>query len=134
MHKNTLTGQNCGATSAQKIYDYCYDYGYNWIYADDECGAEYEDKMLISNFDSAPDDFYDEFGEDAEWNMKAMYAGMARALKEITGKKYAIYCDGYRTVAVVGKKADAKAYASEKEKSINWTAISEFFNLGMLMR
>ena len=84
---------------AAEIADYCRNYGYDWL---TEYDVDFFDTLndddftLLPMLGECPDSFYDEFGEDADWDYDAMYEGFADALYELTGKKWRVECDGYR--------------------------------------
>lgn len=83
----------------KQIADYCRNYGYDWL---TEYDVDYNDALNTDDFTllpmlgEEPDGFFDEFGEDADWDYDAMYEGFADALYELTGKKWRVECDGYR--------------------------------------
>lgn len=78
----------------KEIYDYCYNYGYRAF-----TGGDYDEENLPKHTAVAPEDFFYEFGDDAEWDYQAEYAGIAQGLKEMTGKDYTIEFDGLYMVA-----------------------------------
>lgn len=110
-----------------KIYDFCYEYGYETVWAFNEYGEyDFTDIMQLSTGSEEPDDFWDECGEDAKWDFDAYYAGMIAAFKEISGKTYKIYTDGYRAFAYTGTKKDVEAYNQKKWENVNWNSIDLF--------
>ena len=84
---------------------------------------DFADVMQLSLFSEAPDDFYDECGEDAEWDWGAYYSGMIAAFKEMSGKTYKIYTDGYRVLAYTGTKKEVEAYNQKLWDNVDWTSI-----------
>lgn len=109
----------------EMIYDFCFDYGYNYVWAMTEDGEYYDfaDIMQLSTGEEEPDDFYDECGEDAEWDYDAENAGMIAAFKEISGKTYKIWTDGYRKFAYTGKKSEVVAHNEEMWEKVDWSVI-----------
>ena len=108
----------------KKIYDFCFEYGYETVWAFNEYGEyDFTDIMQLSTGSEEPDDFWDECGEDAEWDYNAENAGMIAAFKEISGKTYKIWTDGYRKFAYTGTKAEIQAYNEKLDRQINWGAI-----------
>ena len=113
----------------KKIYDFCFEYGYDYTWAYNEYGEyDFAEIMQLSTMSEAPDDFYDECGEDAKWDEKAYYAGIIAAFKEISGKTYKIYTDGYRTFAYTGTKQEVEAYNKDLWDKVNWRKINLFSN------
>ena len=81
---------------ADEIADYCRDYGYNSAAAYLEDEDTDDDTVLLPVMGDCPDDFYDTFGEDADWDDDAMYLGMADYLNEGGKHHWRVECDGYR--------------------------------------
>ena len=112
----------------KKIYDYCFEYGYEAVWAFNESGEyDFTDIMQLSTGYSAPDDFWDECGEDAKWDYNAENAGMIAAFKEISGKTYKIWTDGYRKFAYTGTKKEIESYNEKLDQQINWSAVGLHF-------
>lgn len=81
------------------IADYCKNYGADLLYAYYEGWApEWNAKINLPIIET-PDDFYEEFGEDAEWDYDAYKAGMEEALKDMSGYDYIVTVGGYNTIA-----------------------------------
>ena len=133
MKKKFNNDQICGGVAAQEvstnqssqgkqIYDFCFDYGYDWISAEAEYpDIEYKDEMIYSVLCEEPDDFFYEFGEDAEWDYGAMYAGMAEALKDFSGKAYKVDDDGYRVLAISEDSTmSIKTFSHQLDDSTCW--------------
>lgn len=109
------------------IYEYCFDYGYETIAVQEEWGeVEYTDILQLATGSEEPDDFYDEFGENAEWNTAAERAGMISALKDLSGKTYKIWTDGYRMFAYTGTKKEIEAYNEKLNARVDWSSILHF--------
>lgn len=116
----------------KKIYDFCFEYGYEVVWAFNESGEyDFTDIMQLSTGDDKPDDFWDDFwdecGEDAEWDYNAENAGMIAAFKEISGKTYKIWTDGYRKFAYTGTKKEIQAYNEKLDRQINWSNVCIHF-------
>lgn len=108
----------------KKIYDFCFNYGYEVVYAFNEEGEyDFADIMQLSTSDVEPDDFWDECGEDAEWDYNAENAGMIAAFKEISGKTYKIWCDGYRKFAYTGAKKKIEEYNEKLNDRMDWSYV-----------
>lgn len=112
----------------KKIYDFCFEYGYEVVYAFNEYGEyDFADIMQLSTGSDEPEDFWDECGEDAHWDYDAENAGMIAAFKEISGKTYKIWTDGYRKFAYTGTKAEIRAYNDKIDRQVNWSAVGLHF-------
>ena len=110
----------------KKIYDFCFEYGYDTIMYDEF--LEISDTIQLCTSDcSEPDDFWDEFGDDAEWDYDAYNAGMIAALKEISGKTYKIWTDGYRKFAYTGTKKEIQALNEKMWQQVDWNAVGLHF-------
>ena len=108
----------------KKIYDFCFEYGYETVYELNEYGEyDFTDIMQLYTGNDEPDDFWDECGEDAKWDYDAENAGMIAAFKEISGKTYKIWTDGYRKFAYTGTKKEIRAHNEKLNQQINRSAV-----------
>lgn len=112
----------------KEIYDFCFEYGYEVVYALNEYGEyDFTDIMQLSTDSDEPEDFWDECGEDAHWDYDAENAGMIAAFKEISGKTYKIWTDGYRKFAYTGTKAEIQSYNEKLDRQINCSTVGIHF-------